>query len=261
MAFDKSEDVFADSDDEDNTPAKKKARASDDPYKGCLCFKAGKSANSGFYYVNYTKTKNNGDGLDPDERNELVNDFHKTTADATVLKDNIKTAKLLTTKFLSEPTNEELTARLEMEESALDELRDKVEEARKLKGNEKIKQQLHVRIKHMAIEWRKRRGLCMNFLNNMEEWSDGTISTKKCLKGDGQIPIESDDTAITDATAYAKTKRSRARGLVGKKRTSLGNSKQPQFSKSTSFADSDLFVGCTLDKQGEVHRVFLEEDE
>lgn len=259
MAFDKSEDAFADSDDEDKPSKKKKPpKASDNPYKGSICYKSGKSVNSGFYYLNYTKTKNNGDGLVPDERNELVENFHKTTAELTALKDNIKGLNFQASKLLSEPTNEELTGRLETEESALNDMREKVEAARKLKVNEKHKKQLHARSKYMTTEWRKRRSLCMDFLYAMEENSDGTVSAKKCLKGDGQIPIESDETAIVDAKAYAKMKR--ARGPLGsKKRVFAGNIK-PGSSKMSSLAD-ESFVGVTLDKQGRVERVYLNDDE
>jgi regulator of replication initiation timing len=263
MALDKSEAVFADSDDEeDKAPKKKKAepKASDDPYKGALSFKSGKSANSCLYYVDYTKLKNNGDGLLPDERNELTGDLHKTKAELDALKTTVKTMTLETDKLLSEPTNEELDARLEADEAELDELREQAEAGRKLKVNEKYKQQIKRRIDAMTTVWRKRRRICMDFLIAMEENTDGTVSVKKCLKGDGQIDIDSDEAIVAAAVEYGLKKR--ARPASNKMKRTLGVAKTaPKSSSASGLAANESFVAVTLDSQGRIQRVHLEDEE
>ena len=43
--------------------------------------------------------------------------------------------------------------------------------------------------KNIAVQagiWRKRKRQCIEFISNVEESTDGTISLKKCLKGDGE---------------------------------------------------------------------------
>jgi regulator of replication initiation timing len=257
MALDKSEGTFDDSDDEDKAPKKKEIKASDDPYKGALSFKSGKSANTCLYYVDYTKLKNNGDGLPPDERNELSGDLHKTNAEIDALKTTVKSMTLEAAKLLSEPTNEELAERLETEEAALTELREEVQAARKLKVNEKHKQQIKRRIEAMTTVWRKRRRICMDFLMAMEENTEGTVSVKKCLKGDGQIDIDSDEVVVAAAVEYGKKKR--ARPVSGKTKRISGVAKTAP--KPSGLLASESFVAVTLDSQGRIQRVHLDDDE
>lgn len=263
MALDKSEGAFADSDDEEDKAPKKKAepKASDDPYKGALSFKSGKSANTCLYYVDYTKLKNNGDGLPPDERNELSGELHKTNAELEALKMTVKTMTLEADKLLSEPTNEELAARLEADEADLADLREQAEAGRKLKVNEKHKQSIKRRIEAMTTVWRKRRRICMDFLIAMEENTDGTVSVKKCLKGDGQIDIDSDEAIVAAAVEY--TKKKLARPISNKmKRSISGVAKTaPKSSTASSLTASESFVAVTLDSQGRIQRVYLEDEE
>lgn len=48
-------------------------------------------------------------------------------------------------------------------------------------------------IEGMGSIWRKRKRQCIEFVSNMEDATEGTISLKKCLKGDGPIDIDSDE--------------------------------------------------------------------
>jgi hypothetical protein len=262
MALDKVEADFADSDDEDTAPKKKPAKTSDDLYAGSLAFKSAKSSNASLYYVDHSKLKNNGDGLERDQRNDLMGDVAKTDAELTALKTNVKTMTTETEKLLSQPTNEEATSRLETEESTLTDLQEKVEGGRKLKVNEKHKQQTKRRIDNMTVQWRKRRRMCMDFLIAMEENTDGTVSLKKCLKGEGQIDIDSDEAVAANAVAYGKSKR--AQPMVGKKRPLVASKKVPgpaPSSTGSGLPASESFVAVTLDSQGSVHRVHLDNDE
>ena len=104
----------------------------------------------------------------------------------------------------------------------------------------------HVKLVKKEIEskasvWRKRKRICTEFLSNMEECTDGTISLKKCLKGDGQIDIDSDETALKGAIAFASRKK-----VKTVKSSGVKSGVQP----------SD-FVGCTLSAQGKPERVFI----
>lgn len=248
-------DVFVDSDDEEKQAKPKKAD-SNDPYAGSLVFKSAKVANASIYYVDYSKTKNNGNGLEPHARNELAAALANARAEEEALKDQIKQANALATQLHSEPTNEEAVKHLEVEEASLAELQAQVEEARKLRVNEKEKLQLKRRIEAMAAHWRDRRRICMDFLISMEETTEGTISVKKCLAGDGQIDIESDEVVAKNAVEYAKKKRSShatstVRGLVRPAK------KAKLTENSTSLAD-ESFVAVLLDSQGTVKRVYVD---
>ena len=105
----------------------------------------------------------------------------------------------------------------------------------------------HVKLVKKELEskasvWRKRKRMCTEFLSNMEECTDGTISLKKCLKGDGQIDIDSDETALKGAITFASRKKVKTVKSGGAK-----SGVQPS-------AD---FVGCTLSAQGKPERVFI----
>ena len=76
----------------------------------------------------------------------------------------------------------------------------------------------------------------------MEECTDGTISLKKCLKGDGQIDIDSDETALKGAITFASRKK-----VKTVKSGSAKGGVQPSVD----------FVGCTLSAQGKPERVFI----
>lgn len=280
MALDKaSENVFDDSDDEDQPASKKKAKpSSTEPYEGSLCLKAGKSAGTSLYYVDHTKLKNNGDGLDCDEKNALYSEVAKSKAEKDALLAKIKEDNIIAAKLLLEPTNEEAIARLATEEAALSELRTTVEDSRQLKGNEKIKAQLIRRIDKMAAEWRKRRRTTMDFLVTLEEMTDGTVSAKKCLAGDGQIELDSDETVSASQVAYAKKKKAKSGGgsgstsMLGKRSRSGGGVVATKNKKSAAGArgenDSsslnlppgdENFVAVMLDSQGRVKRIYLED--
>lgn len=259
MALDNSDDTFPDSDDEDSGKKKqvKQTKSISDPFHASLCFKSAKVANASLYYVDHTKLKNNGNGLDPADRNDLASNLAKAESEELALKEKLKSMGDETLKLQSEPTNEEAIARLETEELALTELMSQVEAARKLKVNEKIKQKLKKSIAAMAAEWRKRRRICMDFLTTMEEITEGTVSRKKCLAGDGQVDIDSDEAVVKAAVEFASKKRkfgSNARAIPSKKKRKV--------SDDDGLGGVDAcaaFVAVTLDSQGCIKRVFIGE--
>mmetsp|Transcript_12594 Transcript_12594/g.17356 ORF Transcript_12594/g.17356 Transcript_12594/m.17356 type:complete len:211 (-) Transcript_12594:120-752(-) len=174
-----------DSDDEDEKKKKKNATptSSNDPYTGSLLLKTGRNSNTTLYYTDHSKLHNSGNGLLPDERNELAGNFEQSKAEEEVLRANLKSITATTEKLNSEPTNEEAVSKLEVQEREITELRGELESARELVVNEKRKRQIEKRNSLMTTHWRKRRRLCMDFLIMMEESTEGTVSVKKCLKG------------------------------------------------------------------------------
>ncbi len=84
----------------------------------------------------------------------------------------------------------------------------------------------------------------------MEESTEGTISLKKCLKGEGALEIDSDEAAIGGAIAFAKRKRptvSRGSFAAGGKRGD----------ESTGVRPDEHFIGVQLSAQGRPERVFM----
>lgn len=246
-----SGNVFADSDDEEGdekattVAAKKKDKGSK---KGSLLFKAGRSAEKGIYYVDYSQLQNNGNGLDFEEKNKLYSDLEVVKQTKASMVAKLSQNKATETQLLSEPTNAGATALLEKEEASFAELMQEVESARGLKANEKVKTALQGRSQKMAHEWNKRRRKCMDALMTLEEMTEGTISVKKCLKGDGQIDVDSDEMVIMLAKDFHAKQ-----ALRPTKR--LKSSK-----KDTGVQATKSFIAVDVDKQGRVTRVHLDQD-
>lgn len=251
---------FAESDNDEAPNQSKKEESSEIlPYKGSLSFKAGKGSNSSLYYVNYSTAKN-GNGLERGEKNELAANLAAAEAEEAALKQKIADMRSTTAKLLSEPTNEEAKARLETAEADLTKIQEKLDAARMLKVNEKHKMQTKRRVENMTTFWRKRRRMCMDFLISMEEVTDGTISAKKCLTGDGQIDVDSDEAVAKVAIEYGKKKRVAPKGLEGKK-FSFAKNNASNSKKLSGISPSESFVAVLLDSQGCVQRVHLNDEE
>jgi hypothetical protein len=243
--FDDSDSEEAIHDHSDDKPT------ASDHFAGSLFLKAGKSSNASVYYVDYNKAKN-GNGLDADERNDLYAKSTLAVLEEEDLQTKIRSTKDSAKDLLSQPTNEELVVRLDEAEANLVTITEKVEEARQLKVNEKQKEQTKRRIEHFASEWRKRLRLTMDFLHTMEEASDGTVSAKKCLSGDGQIEMDSDEVAVKQAVALAKKKHS------GPPRP-LKRSKTKGTETGYGIAPNKNFIAVRLNSQGRVERVLLDD--
>ena len=80
----------------------------------------------------------------------------------------------------------------------------------------------------------------------MEEATEGAVSLKKCLKGDGPIYLDSDEAALQGDIAFARRKK--AKVSRGGKHDKTG---------SAPLADGH-FVGVKLNAQGKPERVYLE---
>jgi hypothetical protein len=131
---DKSNDnPFAgDSDEEDEKPSKKKsaAKKSTDEYAGSLRVKEGRNANNTLYYVDHTKLQNNGNGLLPEDRNDLFSNLEKSKQELAVLGQKHKQICSDTAQLLSEPKNEELETELQGLANKMETVDNGLEEAR-----------------------------------------------------------------------------------------------------------------------------------
>lgn len=244
---------FDDSSSDEANPEKSpdNAPTTSDPFASSLFLKAGRSSNASLYYVDYNKAKQ-GNGLDPDERNDLYAQSSLAVLEEENLQAKIRSTKDLAKELLSQPANEELVVRLDEAEVELLKMTETLEGARQLKVNEKQKEQTKRRIESFTAEWRKRRRLTMDFLFSIEELSEGTISAKKCLSGDGQIEMDSDEVAEKQSVAFAKKKRSCPQRW-------LKNSKAAQTGAGDETIPNKNFVAVRLNSQGLVERVLVDD--
>jgi hypothetical protein len=248
-----------DSDDEDDfvkskKKGPKKVSTSKDPFKASLSTKIGRNANTTLYYCDYSKLPNEGNGLDPNERNELFSESHKSNEE---LKENLKTIQTTdqdVTLLLSQPMNDEIKKILPSEESHVEDLKNQIDAARKLKVNESRLKSVKRQIEKMSSIWRKRKRSCVDFLFMMEECTEGTISAKKCLAGNGQMYVESDETTVKQMKAIYENKKNnptKRRKVNGGKMMKATNDNGPEASPS--------FVAVMLGPQCTIQRIHVEE--
>jgi len=248
-----------DSDDEDGgEKASKKNKESTEPYSGSLIFKAGKNLSTNLYFVDHTKIKE----MDYDELNTLVNNLANAKAEMQGMEATIKSHAEAARKLLAEPTNEELTLQLDSQEKLITEdLEVQVAEKRKLKVNEKHRERTKKNIEYQAAQWRQRRRACLEFLTNLEEMTDGTISRAKCLKGDGQIVVDSDEAVAKAALQADKDRRQRSKIRGGLKGKPLGKGLvKSGGSGGPSSGLLSTLLAVTLDPQLNIVRVYAKED-
>mmetsp|Transcript_12690 Transcript_12690/g.28124 ORF Transcript_12690/g.28124 Transcript_12690/m.28124 type:complete len:477 (-) Transcript_12690:117-1547(-) len=257
MALDKKTNPFDEdsSDDEDEDGGKKKKKnKSDDAtavstvssdYAGALTMKPGRNVNNTLYFVNHNSSyvPNGGNGLPPDERNDFLADFESRKSELMTSQTRLRGMAAETTKLLAEPTNEAMDEDLDTQEKEMESLKEELEASRSLKDNEKKRATTKKRIQTLSDVWWKRRRLCKDFLDAMEDMTEGTISAKKCIAGDGQIELESDETVIKDSLAAYESRKARGE-FAAKRRVASGL--QP----------TDTFVAVSMDGAGHVHRVY-----
>jgi hypothetical protein len=245
-----------DSDDDDFVKVKKKGSkdsAKNDKFTGSLLRKVGRNANTTLYYINPSQLPNEGNGMTPDDRNELTASLQKCQEDLKVNAQSIQTINANSTQLQSEPLNEEIQKLLPTEESSVQDLSNQVTEANKLKVNASRRKVVDKKIEKMATFWRKRKRSCVDFLSMMEDCTEGTVSAKKCLAGSGQIELESDEAIVKQAKEmYANRKNNKRHKMrpVGKaSKTNGGSDVQP----------SESFIAVTLGPNGIVQRVCVGE--
>jgi len=214
MVAKSNDNPFADdSDDEDEKSSKKKSTSntSTDEYAGSIRVKEGRNSNNTLYYVDHSKLQNNGNGLLPEARNELFSNLELSKQELAVLGQKHKQISSDTAQLLSEPKNEELETELQELANKIEIMDNSLEEARAHASSKfvlclcfvfvdllllentlltisisthesvplidaKHAKQMKSLTTKMSSEWRKRKRLCNEFIMNMEEATDGTIS-------------------------------------------------------------------------------------
>lgn len=255
------ESQFFESDDEDDDPkSSMKDKASNqgnaipgDIYAGSLCLKKGRNVNTTLYYVDYAKQFNDGNGLLPEDRNELFLKHANAGAEKSSIENQINVISSEANILLSQPTNVDLALILDTLNAEVEDLHSQLEVANSFKDNEKVRKQLCKKSDLMQAQWRKRKRLCMDFLGFMEESTEGVISMKKSLAGDGPIELESDESAIKGSILFNKKKRQRDESF---QRLDLGGASKK---KRTEISPNDLFIGVELTSSG-IKRVYLDNE-
>ena len=247
---------FDDDSDDETKEASAKKNAASDPFTSSLLMKRGRNSNTTLYFVDYNKLRNNGNGLLPNEREELMSASQSTSLEEQQLKGELKKVEDLTKKLLSEPTNEEANNALEILESEMSALEEKLDSLRAYKVNEGTRKKIHKRVDELTSVWRKRRRLTTDFLLLIEESTEGTVSMKKCLNGDGQIYMEGDDYAIQQAREAAKAKTKKKFGV--KRPIKLASKSTLSNENKTNHTES--FVGVKLDNIGNISRIHFDEE-
>ena len=240
MSMDWRDDNIFDASDDDEggieVVTKKRNPPKKEAFAGSLLFKAGRNIASNLYYVDYTKIKE----ITGEARQELAGKVAIVNGEHERLTIALKRIGTNTNQLLAEPTNDQLVELLNDSENDVATLTKTVNDARSLTINESHKKKLKRRIHIMAGHYRKRKQLCCSFLSSLEEISDGTISKKKCLDGDGQIALDSDESINKAAIAYARSKK--------------------RFKANKVSLANESFVGVALDSQRMIKRIHVDEE-
>ncbi len=123
-----------DDDDDIGKPSKKKTikKSNDDSneFSGSLRLKEGRNVQNNLYYVDHTKLSNEGNGLLPEVRNDLLCSLQKFNAELDQLARLLKSITTEAVQLESEPKNEELILEVADLEKKLGEMNDNLEESR-----------------------------------------------------------------------------------------------------------------------------------
>jgi hypothetical protein len=243
-----------DDDNQEKAPRKKlklSRSTGKDEFSGSIKVKHGRNVNSTLYYANQERLDNDGNGFPPQERLLICNQMEEANSQKKMLLDNLRNTERATSVLRSEPTNEEAVSILVTEEAVLTSLMAETSTARQFTENKARRIALQKSIDTMAKYWRKRRQLCLDFLEMMDNCTEGIISIKKCIKGEGQIPIESDEMVINAAIESIKAQYSRKHLMVRAKGVHLD-------SVQKGIGINSSFIGIKLGEKGKVCRVNME---
>ena len=252
------------SDDEDDGASKQKtAKSAVCDYDGLLSMKAGRNPNTTLYYIDQNKLENCGNGLTADVKNKLIQDHQSAKQEEISLQSTLKEKITDSDNLLNQPTNQEADTALIEEEDALKKLREEVEGMRKIKVDAKARISVEKGIHSLLLVWRKRKRICYDFLRLMDESTEGTVSYEKCVKGDGQIDIESDESAIKHKLNIAKRKCSNG-GTNFRSSTKIprlipkGKSRTNEVDDNKTIQPCANFVGLKLLPCGKPERVYFD---
>jgi len=196
-----------------------------------LQVKGGRNANTTLYFCNQTKLENSGNGLNSSDRQDLMGAVQEASTKLKRLSESALSADRETSDLLRQPTNEELQHLLHTEEIMLSNLKEEVNNAQHYARNKAHVKRIKQSSARLVSEWRTRKRKCVDFLDMMEDATEGTVKKKKCLAGTGQIELESDETPLKEARAAHKYFKQR-------------NTKQIEHEKCRK--ESSSFIGVIL---------------
>jgi len=246
LSNDSTEDNGHDSDDDGKKT--KKIMSSDngsDPFVATVLLKEGRNASSNLYFIDQSKLENNGNGLLAEDRDKLLISMHQASEEELDLQNKVNELLSKAIALEIEPTNEDADQLLQLQMDRHDELDSDLAKCRLYPTSSKLRKEVNKKIEILATHWRQRKRMCIDFLRQMEECTDGAVSVKQCLTGDGAIELDSDEIIVKSAVEYAEKKK--------KQKTLHSNSKE----SSTPLPDKK-FVAVLLEPSGAVRRVILD---
>lgn len=246
LSNDRTEDNGHDSDDDVKKSEKTMtSNNSSDPFVATILLKEGRNASSNLYFINQSKLENNGNGLLAEDRDKLLINMDRASQEESDLQNKVNELLSKAIALEAEPTNEYADQLLQLQMDRHDELDSDLAKCRLYPASSKLRKEVNKSIEVFATHWRQRKRMCIDFLRQMEECTDGAVSVKKCLAGDGAIELDSDEIIVKSAVEYAEKKKKQKTFHSNKKESSL-----PPPDKN--------FVAVLLEPTGAVRRVILD---
>ena len=211
-----------------------------------LFSKLSRHSNSTLYFVNYSKLENHGNGLSIQDRGKLDAALFQSIESVKQIQARQANIMLDVQNLLLTPKNAELDVMLSNCKSDVSRLNERLELYRTFEDNERKRKKILSNINHFASHWKKRRHICMEVLNMLQDCTEGAISVKKCLSGAGQIEIDSDENVSKQAWESA----------LDRKRYRLKVSNSSTFG-TTDVAEQHELISVRLLPNGSVDCVYF----
>lgn len=184
-------------------------------YSETVRVKLGRNGNMTLYYFNQNKLENEGNGLEVMERQKLVASEHNASEALKRVLHEIQNVRRESEALLSQPKNEDLNVFLNDKKNDVACIKEDLRGAEDFKENASHRKILKRKLDKKASQWFQRKRKCLDFLDMMEENTEGIIRKKNCLEGKGQIEVESDEICVNLAKEFHARKRAKHRIAEG----------------------------------------------
>lgn len=165
-------------------------------YRNSLVFKEGRNVNTSIYYFNQSKqVGTNEDGLDSTGgrgHHDPVRNMKHATDEKARIDGTVTSLFMETERLKAQPTKIELDDILMNFKSDMMKLGEEIRVAETYTCNKRKVVSLKRGIDQLSKIWKVRKQMCLEFLNTMEEVSEGSINAKNCFNHSGPICLESD---------------------------------------------------------------------
>lgn len=251
------EKIHDDDSEEDIFMKKAENPRKSDEFSRMIYQKNGRNAKTTLYFMNQKNLENDGNGMKPDQRNDLLSSLQSAKLNLQNLVELKQTIETGTNLLLSQPFNDEINRLLPEQESRIETLLKEIESAKNLKIDERKMRHIQRKVDEMSSHWRKRKRLCIDFFNMMEDCTEGVMCAKKSLAGNGQIEIESDEMIMKQAKMMHSNRKKMKLGEKPHCRNKIvmrNRSEEP----SNEVKPLASFVAVKLGPNNTVERVTLE---